>query len=138
MPWPGAMIDGFVLAATVAGSGDDDPTAGLAREPREAARTELDRLRASNRKDVQRELRRMAEALVPTPDAGLPPRALALLAAEVRDERGARWLAEAPAPRRGYAAPAGLRAAVRLACRADDGRRVERELAELGETPWPG
>jgi hypothetical protein len=51
----------------------------------------------------------------------LPPRARALLAAEVPRPVGERWLREAPPPRRGFVADEGLRAVVRAAASAAEG-----------------
>jgi hypothetical protein len=116
---------GFLLAAELAGDrGAVQALAGLAA-PRAAGLAAL----AAERDALPREARargwrEAAAAMRRVSVEGasrLPPRARALLAAEVPREVGARWLREAPSPRRGFVADEGLRAVVRAAAIAAEG-----------------
>jgi hypothetical protein len=116
---------GFLLAAELAGDrGAVRALAGLAA-PRAAGlaalAAEFDALpreaRTRNWREAAAELRRVSVE----GGSRLPPRARALLAAEVPREVGARWLREAPVLRRGFVADEGLRAVVRAASVAAEG-----------------
>jgi|GEM_PF-6722918 len=129
--------DGVLLAAQVAGDrGAAAAAHGLT--PSLSARlvvaaAALDALSAPNRAEALRATAAQLRAVSPERASRLAPRARALLAADVPRALGAVWQREAPAVRRGFAASAGVRAAVRAAA-ADVWRSADLELAarELG------
>ena len=117
MSWSEQARQGFALAATVAG----DPGGGAAAGGLvPSAAPDLCRVAAAlsrlgpdeRRLKIKQMAARLTPLLPPAPD--LPPRALALLAAEVDRETGRRWIEASPPPRPGFEPDPGIRTLVRL------------------------
>lgn len=93
----------------------------------------LDALAPQGRADRLRATAAQLRAVSPDRAARLPPRARALLAADVPRALGSEWQRNAPEVRRGFSAGAGVRAAIRAAA-SDQPSGIDAELAgrELG------
>jgi hypothetical protein len=136
-------LDGLVLAATVRSDrSGEHARRGLTAELADTLERRLAALRALDGKARERAIAALAAGLAPDvdPEAPMPLRAAAILAADVPRAIGARWLERAPLPRPGFRAPAALRATLRDRARrtaepatedreqADADRRAGREI----------
>lgn len=109
-----AFFDGMALASTAQGDRDGGAAlSGLARPLAEPFDARMRSLAALDRTQRRREVKRVAASRRQVPeDAALPPRARALLAADVDKQVGRRWLAESPV-RPGFRVTASLKATLR-------------------------
>lgn len=117
MGWSEQARQGFALAATIADDRDGEiAAAGLTPSAAEelcGVAAQLARLAPDERRRKVKEI--AALLLAPLPRApDLPPRALALLAAEVDRETGRRWIEASPPPRPGLEPDLGVKTLVRL------------------------
>lgn len=119
MAWAHRVSRGFALAAVIADDkGAAQALCGLTDGARSTVAGVLEHMATLQGAERRRELRSMAEELRPLPpgrDLIARPRVRALLAPDVERDVGVRWLSEAPAVRRDYRSPPGLRASVRRA-----------------------
>ncbi len=110
------LIDGLALAATL--KSDRNGAAirhALSDDLASSLEQHVASLRGLSSHERERTLASVIASLRPSvPEAPpLPARALAMLATEVHRSLGARWMASAPLPRRGFRTSAALRASLR-------------------------
>lgn len=125
-----AFVDGMVLAATATEDRDGSAAAGLGSALATRLRERMAALEAMDRTGRRAHVRRIASGLTAiAPSAALPPRAAAILAADLpRADRGP-IAREAPEVRRGFRVTAGLKATLRRLAALDDPGAAERERA---------
>lgn len=131
MPVSTAFFDGMALAATAQGDRDGaGARGGLAPSLAEPFEARMRSLAALDRTQRRREVKRLAEQRrAVAEDADLPPRARALLAADVPKEVGRAWLAASPV-RPGFRVTPGLKATLRrLAAPAEPDAVADEEAA---------
>lgn len=117
-----SVIDGLALAATL--KSDRNATSvrcALSDELCQRLDQHVAALRALAGSEREQRLASVIASLrPPVPEnPPLPARALAMLATEVHRSLGARWMASAPLPRRGFRTPAELRASLRRIATSD-------------------
>lgn len=129
-----SLIDGLALAATLKSDRNgaairDALSADLAR----ALDEHMAALRTLSGGERERRLASVIASLRPSipDDPPLPARALAMLATEVHRSLGARWIAGAPLPRRGFRTNAALRASLRRIASSEGA--LDAELAARDE-----